>query len=185
MLLQASVFNFRDYILYLEQIGVYDVFLPFLLVFAIIFAVLEKTKIFGERSNINVVISVIIGLLLVVQQGIVQTINTFLPRVSLIIVVTLMFLLLMSMIVGKEFKGLQGGLLTVALIIVIAALVFALSPSLPTFLTPGERQSLLNVSVPVIALIVAIWLITGFGGKEKKEDGYVVKLAKEPERGFR
>src|SRR3989344_8418621 len=106
MLLQAGSFDFKKFVGFLQDIGANEIFLPFLLVFAIVFAVLEKTKIFGEKSKINVVVAFIIGLLLVVQQGVVATINNFLPQVSLIIVVALAFLLLVGMLAGREFEGL-------------------------------------------------------------------------------
>ena len=38
---------FRGIIEFFEKIGIYDVVLPFLLVFTIVFAILEKTKVFG------------------------------------------------------------------------------------------------------------------------------------------
>ena len=38
---------FRGIIGFLDKIGVYDVILPFLLVFTIVFAILEKTKVLG------------------------------------------------------------------------------------------------------------------------------------------
>ena len=38
---------FRGAIEFFDKIGVYDVILPFLLVFTIVFAILEKTKVFG------------------------------------------------------------------------------------------------------------------------------------------
>ena len=86
VLFQSTSFNFGDIVSQFQQMGVYEYFLPFLLIFAIIFAILEKTKILGkDKTNVNVLVSIIIGLLLIVQQGIVATINLFLPRVSLII----------------------------------------------------------------------------------------------------
>lgn len=99
--------NLNDVINFLLSSGVYNYFLPFLLIFAIIFAILEKTAILGEgKTNINVVVAVVTGLLLVAQQDIVNIILLFMPRVSLIIVVILMFLLVIAMLAGKKFEGL-------------------------------------------------------------------------------
>ena len=42
--------TFREVLLFFEQIGIYDVVLPFLLVFTIVFAILEKTKLFGTEG---------------------------------------------------------------------------------------------------------------------------------------
>ena len=41
--------NFREAILFLDKLGVYDVVLPFLLVFTTLYAILEKSKIFGTE----------------------------------------------------------------------------------------------------------------------------------------
>ncbi len=38
---------FRSAISFLNDIGLYDVVLPFLLVFTLVFAILEKTKLLG------------------------------------------------------------------------------------------------------------------------------------------
>ncbi len=173
MLFQTS-FDFRDTITLLQESGVYEVLLPFLLIFAIVFATLEKTKVLGaSKTNINALVALVIGLLLIVQQTIVQTINTFLPRVSLIIVVILMFLLIISMIAGKEFKGLQGTFLTFAILGVIVALYFALSPS--TDISQETRDSLLRIGLPLGIFLALMFFITG-GPKKPDEPNFFKKL---------
>ena len=171
MLLQAGSFDFRTFVGYLQDIGAYEIFLPFLLVFAIVFAVLEKTKIFGEKSNINVVVAFIIGLLLVVQQGVVATINNFLPQVSLIIVVALAFLLVVAMLAGREFEGLKNWGLTAATIIAVIALVLALNPSWPDFLSAYDRDQVLYIGIGLLFAIGAIWLVAGVGRNRGQGEG--------------
>ena len=41
----AEASTFREIILFFDEVGVYDVILPFLLVFTIVYAIFEKTKI--------------------------------------------------------------------------------------------------------------------------------------------
>ena len=128
MVLEGVSFNLADSINYLISLGIFDILLPFLLIFSIVFAILEKTKILGsDKKNINAIVAVVVGMLVIVQQGIVQTINLFLPRVSLIIVVILMGLLVISMIAGREFSGLKGGVLGFAIIVIIIAIILALT----------------------------------------------------------
>src|SRR3989344_4285795 len=127
VLFEAVSFNFGDVFSSLQELGVINYVLPFLLIFAIMFAILEKTHILGkDKTNINVVVSSVVGLLLVVQQGIVEIINLFLPRVSLIIVVALMGLLVIAMLAGKEYEGLSGSVFGIAVILVVIAIVLAL-----------------------------------------------------------
>ena len=63
---------FRGVISFFGDIGLYDVVLPFLLVFTIVFAILEKTKVFGveeiegkkyTRKNLNAMASFVIAFL--------------------------------------------------------------------------------------------------------------------------
>ena len=185
MILPAVSFTLTDTVDYLVNIGVYDVLLPFLLIFAIIFAVLEKTAILGkEKTNINVIVSVVIGLLLIVQKGIVDLINLFLPRVSLIIVVILMCLLVIAMVAGKEFKGLKGPVLGIAIIIILIAVIVALVAPAPgasggaPWLSESDKQTLISIGVPLVILLLTIGLITSKPKKEKKN------ILKELAKGF-
>ena len=41
---------FANAIQFLDRLGVYDVLLPFILVFAIVFAILERTKVLGTEK---------------------------------------------------------------------------------------------------------------------------------------
>ena len=170
-------FSFADTIQSLKEVGVFEYVLPFLLVFSIFFAILEKTKILGEnKTNINVIVSSVIALLVLVQQGIVATINLFLPRVSLIIIVILMGLLIIAMIAGKEFQGLQGSLFSVAVIIVIIAVLLAVflpeSNSVGGFsLSPSDRQFLISYVLPIGLFILAVFWVTKKPAAPNKEGG--------------
>ena len=181
MVLFQTGFSFGDAIDYLVNIGVYDIFLPFLLIFSIVFAILEKTSILGkDKTNINVIVSVVIGLLLVVQRGIVEIINLFLPRVSLIIVVILVVLLLIAMVVGKEFTGLKGITLGIAVIVILIAVIIALTarPTAgPIWLTSADRDTLLRIGIPVLIFILVISLVT-YKPKRPEEKGTLSRALK-------
>lgn len=91
--------------------GLQDVLLPFLLIFIITFAVLQKTHVLGEnKKNLNVAFSVILGLLVVIPHvtksyphgfDIVEILNTALPHVSLILVAVVMLLILIGLFGGQ------------------------------------------------------------------------------------
>ena len=68
---------FRESIEFLAKLGVYDVVLPFLLVFTIVFAILDKTKMLGvekgkddreyTKKNLNAMIAFVMGFFVVVD----------------------------------------------------------------------------------------------------------------------
>ena len=94
---------------FFKEFGLFDVVLPFLLVFAVIFAILEKTKILGTekinkeevpRRNLNTIVSFVIGMLVIATNKIVTAINQALPNVVLLVVFIICFL----MLVGAFYK---------------------------------------------------------------------------------
>ena len=103
----------------LERIGFVDAVLPFLLIFTVMFAMLQKTKVLGDgKKNFNAIIAIIIGLLVVIPHVThrypadgdpVEILNNALPQVSLVIVAVI-FLLILIGVFGQEsvFLGLAA-----------------------------------------------------------------------------
>ena len=86
-------------IAFLQDFGLFDVILPFLLVFTLVFAVLEKTKIFGmednhSRKNLNAMVAFSIAFFVTASVNIVTAFQVALPWVSLVLVILVSFLLL-------------------------------------------------------------------------------------------
>lgn len=104
---------FRGMVGFLNKLGVYDVILPFLLVFTIIFAILEKTKIFGiekingqdlGKKNINAMVAFVIAFLVIASTKLVGVINEVMANVVLLVILGVCFLLLVGVFFGdKEF----------------------------------------------------------------------------------
>lgn len=106
----ASAFQFDNFVRMLDVWRV-EVLLVFLLVFVIIYAVLQKTRILGEgKKNLNIVVAVVVGLLVVLPHVTgrfppnadpVIIISDALPSVS-IVLVAIIFLLVMIGVFGQE-----------------------------------------------------------------------------------
>jgi hypothetical protein len=101
----------------LETWGLTDVMLPFLLVFTIVFAVLEKIKILGEeKRNLNVVVSLVLALATIIPHVTntypldydpVVILNNALPSVSILVVAIMMLMILIGVFAhDKVFLGL-------------------------------------------------------------------------------
>jgi len=81
----------------LVEFGFFQVVLPLILVFALFFGILEKTKIFGEdKTNINAVISFVAAFFVVTSTEVIEAINTLIPQASLLLVVALLVLMLFA-----------------------------------------------------------------------------------------
>ncbi len=154
----------------LESMGFYEVLLPFLLIFTIIFAILQKIKLFGENSkNVNIVIAVIIAFFVVRVPSIVGVMTQFLPKVSVIVLVLLMFLLIVG-IFGAKGEKMSGGWLFIGMIIGLVGLLWSIISSIPAISLPTWLRFTGDDVKVIVAIAVgfgAIYLIT----REKPSSG--------------
>jgi len=122
--------DLKEFITTAESWGLTDVMLPFLLIFTIIFAILQKTKVLGaDKKNYNVVVALVFALLVVIPHvtgsypagtDIVELLNKALPSVSVVIVAILMLLILIGIFGGEaNWKGPVAAWVAIACFIVI------------------------------------------------------------------
>jgi len=162
--------NFVELFKIMESWGMLDVMLPFLLIFTVVFAVLQKAKIFGADSKrFNVVIALVLGMVVVIPhilgtypagQDAVLIINNLLPNVALVLVAIVMVLLL-SGVFGYTSRdsGASGAILIPAFAIIIW--LFGLSAGW------WANFSWFNIDPDTIAVVlvllvfgIIIWIIT-------------------------
>ena len=164
----------------LQYYGILDVVLPFLLVFTLVFAVLQRIKLFGEnKKSINVVIAVIMGILTVVPhitgnypQGYdpVLIINTLLPSVSVLAVVIILVLFLWGMF-GGEWAG--GSVPSIVILVILLIMGYIFGATVGWWPEPSQTFGGwwgTNLSTLIIIILVfgaIFWFITS----EKKTAG--------------
>lgn len=100
---------------FLEDFGFFDVILPFLLVFTLVFAILQKTKILGTedgkaKKNLDAMVAFSVALFVVVASNIVAVIREAMPMVSLVLVVLVSFMLLAGSFAGSKEYEVKGKL---------------------------------------------------------------------------
>lgn len=169
--------DFQRAIYYLEMWGLTDVILPFMLIFAIVFATLAKAKVFGSESRkFNLVVGLAISLLVVIPhvtnryppgKDVVTIINTAIPQVSAVAVAIIMFLVLIG-IFGAETSWWGGLVSGVVVIGALVSVVYIFGNAIgwfnimPSWLSDPSTQALV-VIVLVFGLIV--WFVTAEPGK--------------------
>ena len=184
-----AIQNFMNVFEVLSELGVMDSLLPFLLIFTIIFAVLEKTKIVGEgRKQFNVIIALVISFMVVIPhvtdtyppgQDAIEIINSALPNVSVVIVAIILLLLLVG-VFGMEwvFAGTSIGSLAALVSVGIIVYIFGSAAGwwgrigYPFgFLSDPDTQAL--IVIILVFGVVIYWIIgggegaTGVGGAFK------------------
>ena len=99
---------------FLGRFGFFDVLLPFLLIYVMVFAILERTRIFGTedagktkapRSNLNALFAFSIALIAVVSSRVVSTLNSAIGPIMILLVLVVLFLMIVS--VFKKDDGIS------------------------------------------------------------------------------
>jgi hypothetical protein len=105
--------------------------LPFLLVFVLIFAILEKTKLFGEKkSQLNAIMAFVIGVIFTGFLASTQIVTNMVVFLAVALVILFVILMLWGFIFGTEkgfelHKGLKWTLAVVAGIAFVGAVLWA------------------------------------------------------------
>ncbi len=184
---------FQNAIYYLEYWGLTDVILPFILIFTIVFAVLQKAKLFGtESKKYNLIVSLAISLLVVIPHvtgryppgaDVIDIMNAAIPSVAIIIVAIIMFLILIG-IFGAEasWGGWMSGLV---LIFSIIAVIWIFGKAadwwhyMPFWLSDPDVQALVII---ILIFGIIIWFVTAEPGETK---GFWNTLKDIGEKAFR
>ena len=107
-----------------EQAGVFSYVLPFLLIFAIIYGILSKTKIFGdENKNLNTVISLVIGLLALQFDFVPLFFSEIFPKVCVGLAIILAMIIVLGLFLpnsATKFNYLLLGAAAIVFFIVVS-----------------------------------------------------------------
>ena len=173
---------FQNAIYYMETWGLVDVILPFVLIFTILFATLQKAKLFGTDSKkYNIVVSLAIALLVVIPHvtgryppgaDVINIINAAIPSVAVIAVAIIMFLVLIGMFGAEASWGGWVSGLVIILSLVAVTWIFGKAAGwwgyMPSFLIDQDIQALIVI---ILVFGIIIWFVTAEPGKKGLWDG--------------
>ena len=153
--------------------------LPFLLVFVVTFAILQKSKILGEGKNqLDALTALVIALLLIGLPGPRDFIVNFMPWVAVGVAVILVFLILYGFVAGdlsgnnvkpwmKITFGILAGLFTIGVVLYVGGFWDTVLGWFNNF--GGNDSFWLNALV--IILVIALMVIAVLGSKEDGSSG--------------
>ncbi|MEM4230700.1 MAG: hypothetical protein QXF25_02395 [Candidatus Pacearchaeota archaeon] len=100
-----------------------EVIFPFVLVFTLLFAILEKTEVIGKNKQNHALISLAVSLILVATPAR-SVITSLAPFFAVLAVVLLIFMLLWGFVLQDKVK-IEGSLKTLSLIVIIVSVAIA------------------------------------------------------------
>jgi hypothetical protein len=150
-----------------------EVVLPFLLVFVVIFAILQKTHIFGEgKKQIDALVALIVGLIVISFGHATGVIISLIPFLAVTAIIILVFMILYGMMYKEKgfelHKGIKIGVgIAVAIALIVAVLVATggLWVLIDLFYSSG-RGSEIFTNVIFIAIVIAAIAVVLWGGKK-------------------
>lgn len=156
-----------------------EVVLPFLLIFAVIFAVLQKTEILGKgKKQIDAIVALVVGLIFVSFARYVKVVAELMPFLAVAIVVILVFMILWGMVFKEgEFavpSGVKWAIFGLIAVAVIVAVLVATGnwDYMKGLITGTGTGSDLATNVILVLLVVGaivVVLVGAKSGEEKKE----------------
>ncbi|MBU0466434.1 MAG: hypothetical protein KJ718_03360 [Nanoarchaeota archaeon] len=115
--------SIADILFQWENIGFFDLILPFLLVFAIVFGILSYMNIFGSNRAVHVIIALILGLLSIRAQFFSAFLAEIAPRLGVGLTILLAILILIGLFTPEEHsKTISWVLMGIAAVILIVIL---------------------------------------------------------------
>jgi hypothetical protein len=164
---------------FMHDFGIFDVVLPFLLVFTVIFGVLEKTKIFGtendkSRKNINAMVAFTIGFFVVAATQVVDLMQASLPYIIFILILIIAFMVLFGATVAEgelniwEHIGERKGIFAFGLLIAIIAIIvgaMGMFGAIMDWIFKYIRGPAASTVILLVVIGIFIWVV--IGGKEK------------------
>jgi hypothetical protein len=145
-----------------EDIGVFSYMLPFLIIFALVFGILSRIKMFGENRAINAVISLAVGLMALQFEFVPRFFSEVFPRLGIGLSVILVILILIGLFVDPEKPGFIYTLLVVAFIIALVVLINA-GEVVGYDVGPWIRDNWGTALVIVVVAAVFLWIILSTG----------------------
>lgn len=171
---------------------IYNYVLPFLLVFTLTFALMQKIKLFGASEDQNRkysgVIAIVLALLVIRNGYIVELLQRFLPNISFFIIVILLTLVMIGMFLPANYKGLTGGLFGFMVLVSLGLTFWALAADQLDFEAPYWLEDLYYNMTPfgwasTVAIVIVIWVL--FKKTDTQNEGPLTKLSKFIDTGFK
>ena len=181
---------FRGGLAFLEQIGVYDVVLPFLLTFTLVYALLEKTKILGvqkdpydkddstayPKRNLNSMVAFVIAFFVIASSKLVELINKTVSQIFILILLAVMFMLVAGTF-GKDEEfflspKLQKVFMWISFVVILFIFLNTIGwlESAYQFLRVHWSGQVVSSLVLIIVIALFIMIIASGGASTKNKD---------------
>ena len=151
-----------------------QIILPFLLVFVLVFAILDRSKILGEdKRQINAIISLAIGLIFVTFSKAVGIVVNLMPFLAVVAVIILVFMILYGFVASdkdglKIPKGIKiaGGIVVILALVIAVVVVTGYWDPLVNMFSGGSSNSVVSTIIFLVVAGAAVAVVVSMGKKD-------------------
>lgn len=151
-----------------QQQGFFSYLLPFLLIFALVFGILEQAKLFKENKAINGIIALVVGLMALQLDFVPIFFSEIFPRLGVGLSFILVLLILAGMFVDTSKGWLMYTLLGIGTI--IAIIIFVQSAGAAGFRSGFWWEQNWQTVAGAVLILIIIGIIVG--GSRKDSEPY-------------
>jgi hypothetical protein len=145
-----------------EQMGIFTLVLPFLLIFAIVYAILNKSKILGENKGVQSVIALAVGLLAIINPTVTNFFQMIFPRLGIGISVLLVVIILIGLFAGGTNTSINTTIMWILFGVggfIALIIVFSTFSDLGWFASYMDWQQAIPTLIAVGVIITLVVLI--------------------------
>ena len=156
--------------------GIESFLFPFLLIFAIVYGVLQRSEIFKGKSDIDAIIAFVLGLVFATTNYTLRLTYLILPLVGIVAVIIFMLLVIGSMLYGSSSELLQAKsarkiIVVVSVIISIGLIIWVLSTANLGF--AGISSTAVSTNLSSYAPYIIVFLALVIRGYDIDGDGEI------------
>ena len=150
-------FNFADFLNQLESFGFFKYILPFLLIFALVYAILQEIPTFKDKRGPALIIALAIGLLALQLDVVPAFFQSIFPNLGIGLSILLVGLILSGVFIADYGKGDEKGKVYKWVFFGVGALIFLIVTfsSLSSFQFVGNYWWNAYGGLIIVALIIA------------------------------
>ena len=142
-----------------EYLGVFDIILPFLLIFAIVFGVLNSTRFMGEHKGVYVIVALVIGLMSLRWRFFLSDfLSELFPRLGIGLGILIALMILVGLFIANDERRYWGWGLAALGFIIALTIVYQSFDRLGFYLSGYGTDSvgLIILAVLLIGIIIAV-----------------------------
>jgi hypothetical protein len=171
-----------------QAIGIFDILIPFFLIFAIIFAILQKTQLFKSGKAVDAIVAMSFAVLALLNPFVTELMKIILQNTVIAVLIMVSLMLIFGLMLGSKkpaawnfFSWIIGAIIAVWLLGRVADYYELYTPGTTLFSTNWWNSNLPWI-IPVLLIVVFAIIIISSGGESKPKNSlqYIMKQLTEP-----